>query len=71
MTKPLFDLARARGREDKIGQLNPLRRAGHPDEIARAALFLISDESSYVNGQALAVDGGLTSTLPFVAGHLA
>jgi len=68
MTRPIFDLARARGTDARIGQLNPLQRHGRPDEIAAAALFLASDESSYVNGQAFAVDGGLSSTHPF-AGH--
>ena len=67
MTKPIFDGARARGNEGRIGQLNPTARYGHPDEIANMALFLASDEASYVNGQAIPVDGGLTSTLPFVA----
>ena len=65
MTKPLFDRARERGTADRIGQLNPLQRHGIPDEIAATALFLASDEASYVNGQAIAVDGGLSSTLPF------
>jgi NAD(P)-dependent dehydrogenase (short-subunit alcohol dehydrogenase family) len=65
MTQPLFEYARAKGVEDKIGQLNPLKRAGRPEEIAAMALFLASDESSYVNGQAFAVDGGLSSTHPF------
>jgi hypothetical protein len=58
----------ARGRaaiEGKIGQLNPTARYGHPAEIANMALFLASDEASYVNGQAIPVDGGLTSSLPF------
>ena len=66
MTQPIFERARARGSEGKIGQLNPLRRYGHPEEIAAAALFLLSDEASYVNGQALPVDGGLSSSLPVV-----
>ncbi len=66
MTKTIFDGARARGNEGKIGQLNPTARYGHPEEIAAMALFLVSDEASYVNGQAYPVDGGLTSTLPFV-----
>ncbi|HEU4732804.1 MAG TPA: SDR family NAD(P)-dependent oxidoreductase, partial [Kofleriaceae bacterium] len=66
MTRPLFERARARGTDDKIGQLNPLRRAGAADEIAQVALFLASDQASYINGQAIAVDGGLSSSLPVV-----
>jgi NAD(P)-dependent dehydrogenase (short-subunit alcohol dehydrogenase family) len=66
MTKPLFDLARARGITDKIGQLNPLKRAGQPHEIATMGLFLASDEASYVNGQAFPVDGGLTASMPYI-----
>jgi NAD(P)-dependent dehydrogenase (short-subunit alcohol dehydrogenase family) len=65
MTRPIFEAARERGTEGKIGQLNPLQRAGAPEEIAAVALFLASDESSYVNGQAFPVDGGLSSSLPF------
>jgi len=64
MTKPIYDIVRAKGREDRIGQLNPLRRGGQPGEIAEAALFLASDRSSYVNGHALVVDGGLSSSHP-------
>jgi NAD(P)-dependent dehydrogenase (short-subunit alcohol dehydrogenase family) len=65
MTRPMFDQARAAGKGDRLGQINPLQRYGLPQEIAAMALFLASDEASYVNGQAIAVDGGLTSTLPF------
>ena len=65
MTKPIFDNARERDTDGKIGQLNPLKRAGQPHELAAMGLFLASDEASYVNGQAFAVDGGLSSTHPF------
>jgi NAD(P)-dependent dehydrogenase (short-subunit alcohol dehydrogenase family) len=37
-----------------------IKRAGQPDEIAQAALYLTGDESSFVTGAALAVDGGRT-----------
>jgi NAD(P)-dependent dehydrogenase (short-subunit alcohol dehydrogenase family) len=65
MTKPIFDGAKERGTEGKIGQLNPLKRAGQPHEIAAMALFLASDDASYVNGQAFPVDGGLTASMPY------
>lgn len=65
MTQPIFERARERGTDEKIGQLNPLTRYGNPEEIAAVAAFLASDEASYVNGQAIAVDGGLSSTHPF------
>ncbi|WP_333572403.1 SDR family NAD(P)-dependent oxidoreductase [Sphingomonas sp.] len=64
MTQRAFDHAREQGKEEKLGQLNPLRRAGRPEEIAQVALFLASDAASYVNGQAIAVDGGLSSSHP-------
>ena len=67
MTRPIFEQAKARGTHWKIGQLNPLQRAGVPEEIARMALFLASDEASYVNGQAFAVDGGLSSSHPIAS----
>ncbi|MAK64253.1 MAG: oxidoreductase [Maricaulis sp.] len=64
MTGWAFQAARAAGKEHKIGQLNPLRRGGQPEEIASMALFLASDAASYLNGQAICVDGGLSSSHP-------
>ncbi|EEH41952.1 estradiol 17-beta-dehydrogenase [Paracoccidioides lutzii Pb01] len=68
MTKHVYDKARANGTEKKIGQLNPLGRGAVADEVARVALFLGSEESSYVNGQAWAVCGGLSAGHPVVPG---
>ena len=71
MTAAVWAGARARGTEGRIGQINPLRRGGSADEVARVALFLASEEASYVNGQAVVVDGGLSAGLPYVGGGLA
>ena len=43
--------------EQEVGA-SPLGRAGRPEEVAQAALFLLSEESAYITGQALYVDGG-------------
>ncbi|MES2043281.1 MAG: SDR family oxidoreductase [Pseudomonadota bacterium] len=64
MTKPTFDYAREAGKMEKVGRLNPLRRGAQPEELAKVAAFLASDDASYVNGQAIAVDGGLSSSHP-------
>jgi NAD(P)-dependent dehydrogenase (short-subunit alcohol dehydrogenase family) len=42
-----------------LEQMQPIRRAGAPEDIAQAALWLASDEAGFVNGHALVVDGGL------------
>jgi NAD(P)-dependent dehydrogenase (short-subunit alcohol dehydrogenase family) len=39
----------------------PIRRSGLPEDIANAALWLSSDEASFVTGQAFIIDGGLTA----------
>jgi NAD(P)-dependent dehydrogenase (short-subunit alcohol dehydrogenase family) len=43
-----------------LENLQPIRRSGLPEDIAHAALWLASDESTFVNGHALVVDGGLS-----------
>lgn len=64
MTKPTFDYAKQKDVMHKVGRLNPLRRGARAEELANVAVFLASDLASYVNGQAIAADGGLSSSHP-------
>lgn len=63
MTKPVFDYARSKGKEDRLGARCELRRPGAASEIAAAVAFLASADASYITGQALAVDGGNSASL--------
>ncbi|WP_217560646.1 SDR family NAD(P)-dependent oxidoreductase [Paenibacillus sp. GbtcB18] len=46
---------------DRLIQMTPLQRLGQPDDIAKAALFLASDASSYITGSELVIDGGYSA----------
>ena len=48
---------------NRLSKWYPLKRVGKPEEIAAAALFLASDQASFVTGTNLIVDGGLTAGL--------
>ncbi|OHD64984.1 MAG: oxidoreductase [Spirochaetes bacterium RBG_13_51_14] len=63
MTRPFFEYARSAGKELQVGKYCELRRAAKPEEVAWAILFLASDEASYITGQALPVDGGISASL--------
>lgn len=63
MTQPFFDWARSTGKENQLGKYCELRRAAAPEEVAWAILFLATDEASYITGQAIAVDGGITASM--------
>src|SRR3990172_1352735 len=67
---PIFKGAFPEGADDStvvetikpfLARFQPIKRSGVPDDIARAALFLASDDSTFVSGHALVVDGGFTA----------
>lgn len=47
--------------EDHLNKMHPIGRYSEPDEVALAAVWLLSNEASFVTGAALAVDGGFTA----------
>jgi len=51
--------------EQWMAKGQPIPRAGHPEDIAGMALYLASDDSEFVTGQAMIVDGGMTSGANF------
>jgi glucose 1-dehydrogenase len=53
---------------DRLMELVPYKRIGEPDDIARAAVWLASDNADYVNGISLFVDGGMTLYPGFATG---
>jgi len=57
MTAPMFQIP---GEEQRSIDRTPLKRLGDPDDIAKVVVFLCSDQASYVTGQNLVVDGGMT-----------
>ena len=54
------DHTRAEGRQRSIAR-HPLGRLGQPEDVAYGVLYLASDESSFVTGSELVIDGGLTA----------
>ena len=62
MGQSMIGAAPERNIEEKLVQQIPLRKLAEPIDIANAALFLASDESSFITGTELVIDGGLSAT---------
>jgi NAD(P)-dependent dehydrogenase (short-subunit alcohol dehydrogenase family) len=62
VVKTRFATALYEGREEEVSAAYPLKRLGVPEDIAGAVAFLLSDQASWITGQTLVLDGGVTLT---------
>jgi NAD(P)-dependent dehydrogenase (short-subunit alcohol dehydrogenase family) len=62
IVKTKFATVLYEGREEQVAAAYPLKRLGVPEDIAGAAAFLLSDQASWITGQTLVLDGGVTLT---------
>ncbi|MFX0578340.1 SDR family oxidoreductase [Nocardia nepalensis] len=62
VVKTKFATALYQGREEEVAAAYPLKRLGVPEDIASVVAFLLSDDASWLTGQLLVVDGGVTLT---------
>ncbi|GMA21837.1 3-oxoacyl-ACP reductase [Arsenicicoccus piscis] len=60
IVKTQFATALYEGREDQVAATYPLKRLGVPEDIAGAVAFLLSDDASWLTGQTVVLDGGVT-----------
>ena len=60
VVKTKFAQALYEGREDEVAKSYPMGRLGTPEDTAKAAAFLLSDDASWITGETLVVDGGTT-----------
>jgi NAD(P)-dependent dehydrogenase (short-subunit alcohol dehydrogenase family) len=60
VVKTKFATALYEGREEEVSAAYPLKRLGVPEDIAGAVAFLLSDQASWITGQTLVLDGGVT-----------
>lgn len=60
VVKTRFAAALYEGREEQAAQAFPLKRLGVPEDVGSVAAFLLSDDASWVTGQVLVIDGGIT-----------
>ncbi|MFI1991137.1 SDR family oxidoreductase [Actinoplanes sp. NPDC020271] len=62
VVKTRFAAALFEGREEKVTATYPLKRLGVPEDVAGAVAFLCSGEASWITGQTIVIDGGVTLT---------
>jgi 3-oxoacyl-[acyl-carrier protein] reductase len=60
VVKTRFARALYEGREDEVAETYPLKRLGTPEDIGPIARFLLSDEASWITGETVVIDGGVT-----------